>query len=247
MTNSKTEIGPLRRGQITEAVSQSLQQRLYDAEATLRSLESRLFVAQETRGPAEARVAAARSTMARIMKADQQFVSASYAANMQREYSEASDRLALVNADQRTLPSAIADTREEIASLRNELLLIDRTWSHIQLISSYDGDIGPNIAAEGSTVIPGQNIMTVYDDSKKYLLWRLPAFSLVEPRRGDKVSIAYGRQTFPGTVTRILSISDTTETGGRMVEVQIDGDQSRLPLGASTTISLSYFDRLWLP
>lgn len=229
-----------------EAVSQSLEQRLYNAESSLRDLENRLLVATEARGPAQSRVGAARSTMDRIAKADQRFVSANYVANMQREYSEAADRLAVLNADAQTLPSAISGARDEILSLRNELMLIDRTWSHIQLTSSYDGNIGPEIAAEGSTVVPGQNILSVYDESKKFLLWRLPAFSLAEPRRGDKVSIAFGRQTYSGKVSRILSISDVAQSSGRMVEVEIEGNQSRLPLGASVKISLTYFDIPWL-
>lgn len=227
-----------------EAVSQALQQRLYNAERNLRDLENRLLAANQALGPVQSRVGAARSTMDRIAKADPRFLSANYVANMQREYSEAADRLAVLNADAQTLPSAISDTKNEILALRNELMLIDRTWSYIQLTSSYDGNIGPKIVAEGSTVVPGQNILSVYDESKKFLLWRLPAFSLAEPQRGDAVRIAYGRQTYSGKVSRILSLSDGMERSGRMVEVEIKGDQSRLPIGASATISLTYFDRL---
>lgn len=234
----------LRRSD-AEIVGRSLRQRLYDLEVRSSDLQNRLLIAREALGPAESRVNAARSTMIRIANADQRFISANFVSSMQREFSEASDRLAIITADARTLPSAIASVNEEIIGLRNDLKIIEQTWSRIQLRSTHDGIIGSDLALEGSTVLPGQKIMSIYDDHEKFLLWRLPSFSLVELEAGDTVNISYGRQKISGEVSRVLAISDETNSSGHMVEVKIKGNRRALPLGAVATISLSYFDRLW--
>lgn len=222
---------------------QALEQRLFAAEARLRELENRLLVVRAARGAADQRVGIARAALARIEQADRQFVNANYVATMQREYAQAADRAGALAADAATVPAALATARVEIEALRKELALIERSWSHIQLTSRFHGAVGPRVLAEGSTVVPGQTVMSIYDESRKFVLWRLPAFSLAEPRRGDAVQVAYGRARFAGKVSRVLSLSETGENGGRLVEIELSRGAERLPLGVVTTVSLSYFNR----
>lgn len=229
-----------------DTVRDGFEERLFNARVRLKELQNRQLIASSARAAAADRSCNAQAMMARIERANKQFINANYVASMQREHSEAADRLAVLDADLKTLPDAIAEVLNEIKYLNNNMELIKRTWAHIELISKFHGNIGPNIMAEGSTVVPGQTIMKIYQEDKKYILWRMPSFSLTEPRRGDAVGITYGRKSYDGVVSRVLPVSEVVDNdnshGGRLVEVEVKDDLTNLPLGAVVEVSLTYLD-----
>ena len=221
-------------------------EKLHEAQRKKTEYEGRLMIAERINPESEKRVSAARRSLELLLAQKSQITNSFELSSIYREYAEAINQAAVAEADLKLMPGAVAEVGNEINSLRERLASLDRTWHHIVIAAPKGGHIGATTVTEGSAVNPGDTLMTLYDSAHRYVVWHLPAFSFSLPAVGDEVTVGYGRNHLTGIVRRVLSVADAPTADslgsvGRLVEVDIAGEATLLPLGAEVVVRLHYF------
>lgn len=229
----------------TDDVLRSLNEQWHAAAQLNHELQQRLAEEQVLVGPYAQRARQARERLQRT-SGYRQYMTSLEMATIQRDDVEAQQSLAKVQSDLANLPGAIADNLIAMRELQEQQIIIANEWRHHMLLADKEGYIGANVMHAGSTVTPGQTILTVYDMSQVYVMWELPLFHWVRPREGQDVLITFGRTEVPGRIRRLLQVAkrqggttDQHERTGQMAEVEIlTDDIMALPLHGYVNIKL---------
>jgi multidrug resistance efflux pump len=229
-----------------EEVTRSLTLRLHNSTLKLNELKERFLVARDSHKAAVERVTATEQRLRKMQQpqySDQ--LTAIHLANLQGEHAQAVRLYAAIAAELKLLPEAIKEVEAESLWVTKELDEIRGTWGHVVVPAHFDGIVGAKIRDVGSTVPPGQSLLTLYDSASKYILWRLPEFALRMPEQGDAVTIMLGNKTFTGSVRSVLPVAlaggrDPDRTA-RLVEVEVEKTDVGLPIGAEVMVRLRNF------
>lgn len=226
-------------------VLRGLSARLHAAKLKDLDLRSRLSRARHTLAPAKQQAKETAKRLSLLQNDYRDYLTSPHLATLQREQIQAATTLASIEADLEILPQELDEVDREIRTVSVEMADVERDWGHILLAAPKEGHIGPELTGEGGTVTPGKALMTLYDTSRAYVLWRLPAFFLVQPKVGDSVDITHGRFTTSGRIRRILAVTEQSKDllkyeQGRLAEIEIVSGADQLPLRARVVVRRGY-------
>ncbi|MEX0375290.1 HlyD family secretion protein [Spiribacter pallidus] len=167
-------------------------------------------------------------------------------AGLQREYSDARARLEENRAQRRNLPDLLAQLMEDRSRLQIRRAEVATQWQNRRVLARQSGTIGAGVISEGDSITPGEVMVRLLDQDRRYVRWELPQTLLRLPRLGEDVVIEAANVRVPGQVDRILTLSDSVANDsadrGRVVHVELDAaDAERLALESSVTVRMGYF------
>ncbi len=163
--------------------------------------------------------------------------------------------------DYTTAQSEFTETAEQIEIVRKtkrileiELARVINEFNDGFLQAPISGVIGSQVAEEGQTLNPGENIAVIYDRNNMYIDWAMPVLYFRKPEVGDSVSISSGLNVVSGKITNIFSVSDKSNTlstlqnrlfyGGeptQIVRVKAMGQNNKLDILSRVIVRMHYF------
>jgi multidrug resistance efflux pump len=118
----------------------------------------------------------------------------------------AQEHLAGILAEEKSIPQEISQNVSALTEVTTAYAKLKRMYNEGTLIAPVDGDVGTDVAAEGSVLIPGSNVLEIYSGAA-YVLAYLPEGSLIGVKEGQSVQVHSGNQTAVAKVERILKIT----------------------------------------
>ncbi|HVV93007.1 MAG TPA: hypothetical protein VHD15_06290 [Hyphomicrobiales bacterium] len=164
-------------------------------------------------------------------------VSAQHYAAMQEQASREAERK--VATDQ------LADLRHSQADAKRALDNLRATYNDGNVVAPADGIVGPEVAARGDVVQPGQPVMQLYV-GRKFAYVYLDTGTFFKATVGDRVTIADGFKRTRGTLETVMPLSVQLPTEfqtafraprrGQVGKIRID-DPTKFPLLSTVVVT----------
>lgn len=213
-------------------------------------LQIRLSIAQASLGPSAERLKIAQEVTRRFQAFSSGSESSQYRIDIFRELSNAMAFQAHAEAEATEVSRQLLRQAENRLKLEARLALSVRDFNDGKILSPIDGVVAYGIAQEGSTILIGNPVGSVYDTSEIYIDWEMPLRRLVEPKVGDAVFISSGYSVMEGVITEIFPISTSLGADrrdffsatpqGQTARVKNQGFDQRLPVDSQVTVRMNY-------
>lgn len=139
-------------------------------------------------------------------------------------------------------------------SLEKQLALTRNEYNEGKILSPKAGLIGSRVAHVGDTLIAGQSIAEVFDETDSYIKWLMPYTKWRQPKFNDTVYVVFGNNYLKGRVTQVVPITDLLDNKrtpvlrepeqGQIVKIKLEGDSEVIPIGAQVGVRMLYFSSL---
>jgi multidrug resistance efflux pump len=221
-----------------------------DLTAREAELQIRLSIARASLAPAAKRLEIAQETTAQFQEYARGAQSSQYRIDIFRELSNAMEFHAHAEAEATEVARQLLRLEDSRQKLESRLAKADQDYNGGKIVSPIDGVVAFNIAMEGSTVLVGQAIGSVYDNTQIYIDWEMPLRRLVEPQVGDAVFITSGYSVIEGSISNIFPISTnlgadrrdffSSTPQGQTARVKNHGFDTLLPIDSQVTVRMNY-------
>jgi multidrug resistance efflux pump len=222
------------------------------AEMTAREaeLQIRLTIAKASLAPSAQRLQIALEVTKRFEAWSRGSESSQYRIDIFRELSNAMEFHVHAEAEASEVSIQMQRLADKRQLLEVRLSKAEGYYNGGVIVSPIDGVVAFDIAKEGSTVLVGQTIGSVYDNSAIYIDWEMPLRRLVEPDVGDAVFITSGYSVIEGSISNIYPISTnlgadrrdffSTTTQGQTARVKNHGFDKLLPIDSQVIVRMNY-------
>jgi multidrug resistance efflux pump len=168
------------RLEVSEALTQTAQERLAETEAQLQ----RVNLARDGRG----------------------FVSDSFLAGIQKDHYAAMTESAWRTAERRVASKQWTQLQQTQEEARVALDKLRSSYNDGVIIASMDGIVGPTVAVAGDVITSGDHLMRLYV-GEKYALVYLETGTLYNVGIGDRVEVAGGFTQTTGQIVEVLPLT----------------------------------------
>jgi multidrug resistance efflux pump len=203
---------------------------------------------------ARVRSAAAKNAGRRVLSSRPEALNTAYKLDVLREAANASQSESQLSVERETALVELESLENTNAALKQQLALTRAEYNDGKVVSPMTGVIGSRVAHVGDTVVPGQSIAEVFDETQRYIRWLMPYTKFRRPKVNDSVYVIFGNSYLKGYIAEISSIADLMESKrttvlrepeqGQIVKIKLDRRTEVLPVGAQVTIRMFYFSSL---
>jgi hypothetical protein len=220
-------------------------------------LKTKISIANSTLNHAKLRTAAAKSAEKKILLSKTNSLNTAYKLEVLREASTAAQSESQLSNEKERATIEINTLELKLSSLEKQLFIARTEYNNGKIVSMKAGVVGARIAHPGETLLPGQNIADVYDDTQNYIRWMMPYAKWHHPKANDQVYVIFGNNYLKGYVWEVSPVTDLLDNKrtsvlrepeqGQVVKIKLKNDTDALPIGAQVEVRMMYFKTFdWL-
>lgn len=217
-------------------------------------LKSKLGVANSAIDLAKVRSSAAKNAERRVLSSKAEALNTAYKLDVLREAATASQSESQLSVEKEIALVELEALENTNAALKRQLSVAREEYNDGKVVSPMTGVIGPRVAHPGDTLVPGQSIAEVYDETQSYIRWLMPYTKFRRPKVNDEVYVLFGNSYLKGYIAEVSLITDLMDNKrttvlrepeqGQIVKIKLENGSEVLPVGAQVTIRMFYFSIL---
>jgi multidrug resistance efflux pump len=217
-------------------------------------LKSKLGVANSVADIARVRSTAAKNAERRVLSSKPEALNTAYKLEVLREAATASQSESQLSVEKEIALVELESLENANAALKHQLSVARTEYNDGKVISPMAGVVGPRVAHPGDTLVPGQSIAEVYDETQSYIRWLMPYTKFRRPKVNDGVYVLFGNNYLKGYISEVSVITDLMDAKrtnvlrepeqGQIVKIKLENGSEVLPVGAQVTIRMFYFSIL---
>lgn len=217
-------------------------------------LKAKIDVSESTKDLAKMRSLTARNAEQKVLSSRPDALNTAYKLEVMREAAAATQSLSQLVKDREGSVSELSTLEKIRFSLEKQLVTARDEYNDGKILSPMAGIVGSRTAHAGETLVPGQNVADIYDDTKSYIRWLMPYTKWRRPKVDDAVYVLFGNNYLKGYIWEVSSVTDLLENKrtsvlrepeqGQVVKIKMDYNTEILPVGAQVQVRMMYFSGL---
>lgn len=218
------------------------------------NLRTKLNVANSTLETAKIRASSASIAKKNVLGSRPEALNTTFKLDVLREAATAEQSAAQLAQDKEIAAAGIISMNKLRVDLERQLTITRRDYNEGKVLSPKAGLIGSRVAHVGETLIAGQSIAEVFDETDSYIKWLMPYTKWRQPKFNDPVYVVFGNNYLKGRVTEVVPITELLDNKrtpvlrepeqGQIVKIKLENDSEVLPIGAQVGVRMLYFSSL---